>query len=637
MLTTGGALCATPSETMRPSMTPHKRVALILGLAVVASIAALAPAAAQSQQTFTFRGRGWGHGAGMSQWGARGLAEKGKTASQILKHYYSSTEVEKKTLPSSIRVGLLQERAEIWIEGDGRFDLHDRTGARRASGAAGERWRVVPDGTTLEVFKPGSSNPVFTSGVPVTVKWEQHDTLLELPQTGYRYKHGRIDVDINASTGKTRAIGIMPFEKYLYGLGEMPSSWHSEALEAQAVAGRTYALEKILRLGQGRSVCNCAVYATTADQAYVGVQHEVPRWVAAVDKTAGLVATYKDKPIQAFYSSSTGGFTENNENVFGGTAIAYLRGKCDPGDYFNGDNPHNAWTVTMDGLEVAERLQDAGHNVGTVQDIDYLAPRGVSGRVIGVKDADSGGVRVEGTLGNARLSGSTFRSIMGLKSNLIFHHITGSIRKKYDAMSCKPKFPSGGDFTWKDLNGTKRGLAQNFAEGRIYAYSSGAGAFWTSKGITAHYDYRRTKGHDLGMPTGDTTAITGGKMSAYERGRIYWSSKTAAHEVHGAVLSKYLSTGGHKKWGFPTTDELPATGGRKAHFQKARIYFSKANGAHPVYGGILARYVDLGGSGSKLGFPKSDEYGITGGRQQDFAHGYIKWNAETGKTSYKVT
>lgn len=617
-------------------MSHRSRTAVCLLVLTLAGTAMFAPASAQSG-AFTFRGRGWGHGAGMSQWGARGLAEKGLSATPILKHYYSKTQVEKKTLPSTIRVGLLQERAEIWIEGDGRFDLHDRGGTRRASGDTGERWRIVPDGTTLEVFGPGDTQPAFRSGVPVTVRWEQHDTLLKLPQTGYRYKNGRIDVDINTSTGKTRAIGIIPFEKYLYGLGEMPSSWHTEALEAQAIAGRTYALEKVQRLGQARRVCNCAVYATTADQAYVGVQHEVPKWVGAVDKTSGLVVTYKDKPIQAFYSSSSGGFTEHNENVFGGSALPYLRGKCDPGDYFGGSNPHNAWTVTMDRAEVSERLRDAGHNVGTVQDIDYLKPRGISGRVIGVKDADSGGVRVEGTLGDARLSGGTFRSIMGLKANLIFHHVIGAIRARYDDMTCKPGLPTGREFTWKDLDGTLRGKAQNFVSGRLYLNSRSSDVFYVSATMRKHHDYRRSKGHDLGMPTRDAISIAGGKASFFERGRIYWSSAHGAHEVHGAILSKYVASGGHKTWGFPTTDQLSAPGGASSRFTKARIYWSSKHGAHPVYGAILKQYLALGGGASKLGLPSSDEYGIKGGRRQDFADGYIKWNSTTGKTTYKVT
>jgi uncharacterized protein with LGFP repeats len=226
---------------------------------------------------------------------------------------------------------------------------------------------------------------------------------------------------------------------------------------------------------------------------------------------------------------------------------------------------------------------------------------------------------------------------MGLKSNLIFHHIIGAIRVRYDAMSCKPGLPSGGESTWKDLDGTARGKAQTFANGRLYLNADTSKVYFVTRVIMVHHDARRDVGHDLGMPTGDSISVTGGKVSSFENGRIYWSSKYSAREVHGAILAKYLATGGHKKWGFPTSDQLAAPGGASSRFQKARIYWSSAHGAHPVYGAILKKYLALGGGGSKLGLPISDEYGIKGGRRQDYEHGYIKWNSTTGKTTYKVT
>jgi uncharacterized protein with LGFP repeats len=291
----------------------------------------------------------------------------------------------------------------------------------------------------------------------------------------------------------------------------------------------------------------------------------------------------------------------------------------------------------MEDTEVAEKMSDAGRNVGLVSDIDYLKPRGVSGRLLSIKDANSGGVRVEGTLDDERLSGGTFRSILGLKSTLIHHHVSGSIRKRYDALRCKPGLPRGGDFTWKDLDKTPRGRAQNFIDGRLYANADTKKVYWSRGQILAHYDRTRARGVDLGLPKTDNLALDGGKAGYFERGRIYWSSKTGAHEVHGAILRKYLDSGGYKKWGFPTSDELRAPKGRWNKFQKARIYWSSKYGAHVVYGAILAKYVELDGASGKLGLPSSDEYKITGGRRQDFQHGYIKWNAETGKTSYKIS
>ena len=603
---------------------------LVLSLLVV-----LSPNSTAEAATRTYRGRGWGHGAGMSQWGARGLAHKGYTASQILKHYYTGISVQKKTLPSEIRVGLLQDRAEIYVEGDGAFGLYDSAGTKKASGKAGERWTIRPKGGKLEVLAPGASAPKFTSSSPVTVRYEATGTQVTLPQAGHTYKRGRIDIGINPSTGKTRAIAIVGFEQYLYGLGEMPASWHHEALEAQVIAARTYALEKVLRLGQSRPVCNCAVYGTTADQVYAGAEHEVARWVNAVDATAGLVATYGGNAIQAYYSSSSGGFTENNENVFGGTAIPYLRGVCDPGDYFGGDNPHGNWSVQIDDTTIQERLREGGHNTGPIRSISYPPPRGVSGRVIGVKDETHGGVRIDGTLDDARLSGSAFRSMLGLKSNLIGYNIAGGIRLRYDALMCKPKTPKSNEYSWKAVDGTVRGRAQDFAEGRLIFDKATTRVFYVQNAFLPTLDEARKDGLALDMPTADGTSITGGKLATFENGNIYVSTKYGGHVVYGAILKKYVATGGPKKWGMPTTDELSAPdGGRSQRFEKARIYWSPKYDARTVFGAILAKYLELGGASGKLGLPKSDEYDITTGRRQDFQGGYITWNAVTGTTSY---
>lgn len=625
-------------DVMLTPMRPHPSRRRLAAVALVGALAATGivalPTSAQAK-TFTFYGRAWGHGLGMSQWGARGLAEKGYSSSRILGTYYKGTKVESKSVPAEIRVGLLQERSDISVTGDGPFTLHDKNGVKKATGAEGQSWKIVPNstGSRLEVFK--SSAKIFSSPVPVTIRYPT-STRVKLPQTGYRYKRGRIDIDINSATKKARAIMMVNFEEYLYGLGEMPSSWHNEALKAQAIAGRTYALEKVQRLGQNRSVCNCGVYASTADQAYVGYEHEVERWTSAVKATKGQVVTYGGKPIQAFYSASSGGHTENNEYVFGGSAIPYLRGVCDPGDFNGGSNPHSNWTVQMSDAKVAERMQAAGYNVGPVQSISYPSPKGVSGRVRSVIDSNSGGVTVKGALGTARINGSKFRSMLSLKSDLIGNLIYGGIRKRYDALNCKPGIAKSNEYTWKNLDGSSNGRAQDFKKGRIF-YNPGKGVFWIFGGIGRAYDALRSRRVDLRLPINEEFGIAGGKAVYFQKGRIYWSSATGAHEVHGGILGKYLQPGGPAKWGFPVADEQSAPGGRLSRFQKARIYWTSKHGAHVVYGGILKRYLELGGASSDLGLPITDEFSTSYGRRSNFQHGYIKWDRNTGKTSYRVT
>jgi uncharacterized protein with LGFP repeats len=162
--------------------------------------------------------------------------------------------------------------------------------------------------------------------------------------------------------------------------------------------------------------------------------------------------------------------------------------------------------------------------------------------------------------------------------------------------------------------------------------------FYVRGALLERYDDAREDGQDLGLPTADGASITGGKVGRFERGNVYWSPTYGSRVVAGAILAKYLKSGGPSKWGFPTTDELPApSDGRSQRFAKARIYWSSKHGARVVFGAILARYRDLGGASGKLGMPTSDEYGISTGRRQDFGGGYITFNSSTGKTAYKLT
>ena len=187
---------------------------------------------------------------------------------------------------------------------------------------------------------------------------------------------------------------------YLYGLGEVPSSWPMSALKTQAIAARTYAFTKAAA-SQHRAVCDCALYASSYDQVYAGWDKEGgvdgDRWVAAVNQTEDQVVLNGAETIQAFYMSSSGGYTENNENVWGGTPIDYLRGVCDPGDYTS-ENPNAVWEQTFTPAQVTQHL---GLGIGTVTGFTNV-DRGVSGRIMSVT--------VIGANGQAAISGDALRS-----------------------------------------------------------------------------------------------------------------------------------------------------------------------------------------------------------------------------------
>jgi glucose/arabinose dehydrogenase/PKD repeat protein len=141
----------------------------------------------------------------------------------------------------------------------------------------------------------------------------------------------------------------------------------------------------------------------------------------------------------------------------------------------------------------------------------------------------------------------------------------------------------------------------------------------------------------LGSPTSREYDVRGGRARDFQRGRMYWSSSTGAKYVYSGIFKKYVATGAHATWGFPTTDEFSIAGGRASYFQKARIYWTRDTGAHEVHGGILSKYLALGGPAS-FGFPTTDETGASDGigRYNHFTGPRtIVWTSATGAYSLR--
>jgi len=123
-------------------------------------------------------------------------------------------------------------------------------------------------------------------------------------------------------TKTVQFVNDLPMDEYLLGLGEMPSSWGSngggEALKAQAVAGRTYALRKMMNTsGLGYDILD-----TTDDQNYVGIgkiyNSYGGNWSSAVAGTSKMVVTVNGNPVETYYSSSSGGYGLSSQEVWGG-------------------------------------------------------------------------------------------------------------------------------------------------------------------------------------------------------------------------------------------------------------------------------------------------------------------------------
>lgn len=127
------------------------------------------------------------------------------------------------------------------------------------------------------------------------------------------------------------AVNVISMEEYLFSVvpSEMPATWHLEALKAQAVAARTYAM---LMLSRGNSHVGFDVCNGVCCQVYRGAEWENDRSTYAVLATAGLAMFFNGELIEAVYSASSGGFTENSENVWV-EARPYLRSVSDPFEF----------------------------------------------------------------------------------------------------------------------------------------------------------------------------------------------------------------------------------------------------------------------------------------------------------------
>ncbi|GAW32603.1 SpoIID/LytB domain-containing protein [Carboxydocella sp. JDF658] len=207
-------------------------------------------------------------------------------------------------------------------------------------------------------------------------------------------------------------INVLPMEEYLYGVvpSEMPTSWHMEALKAQAVAARTYALRQI----KANPLAEYNVLPTDASQVYGGYDKERGSSSSAVDQTRGEVLVYNGQPIDAVFHSSNGGATENSEEVWSST-VAYLRGKVDPFDYNDWhyrSDPKN--TVTYDKAGLITQLNLKGYNFGDVTDliVDKLTTVGQRIQILRITGKDKNGNSLEVILKNADRVRTTF----GLKA-----------------------------------------------------------------------------------------------------------------------------------------------------------------------------------------------------------------------------
>jgi stage II sporulation protein D len=348
----------------------------------------LLPPMAQAASRVTVKGAGFGHGVGLSQYGAYGLAQKGESFDRILRRYYQGTQLS--NAPSRpVRV-LLQASARSV-----RF-----RGATRASGG-----KELSPSSTYTVRRAGAGQVSLRRGrkrigtflSPLRVNRPGHALrLMGRAINGVRsgtYR-GSLDLRPGAGGGVT-AVNSLGIDPYVRGVvaGEMPSSWDFDALRAQAVAARTYALSTRKSGGVFDQ------YPDTRSQIYLGVRGETGRSDSAVRDTANRILTYNDEPAVTYFFSSSGGRTENVELSFlGSEPKPWLKSVRDP---YDGISPRHRWRLRFSGGSFGARLGARG----PFRKIRVLE-RGKSPRIVRA--------RVYGSRGSRVLTGAQIRARLGL-------------------------------------------------------------------------------------------------------------------------------------------------------------------------------------------------------------------------------
>lgn len=231
--------------------------------------------------------------------------------------------------------------------------------------------------------------------------WRASQLLIEPTAGGYvyigdRWYRGRTKL-VKAGWGLT-AINQVDLEQYLASVlgGEMNRSWPQEALKAQAVAARSYALNKRQRQLKGAYDLG----SSTISQVYKGVVAESAETQGAIAATTGQVLTYQGQVIEAVFHSSSGGHTENVENIWM-RPLPYLRGVPD----YDQGTPVYQWVANFPVRELSRRIP----RVGTITSMTPLQTT-PHGRILTM--------RVAGDAGNRTISGDDLRKALNLRSTL---------------------------------------------------------------------------------------------------------------------------------------------------------------------------------------------------------------------------
>ena len=322
-----------------------RRILVICGLGLALGLSV--PATAGT--LFVIDGRGWGHGVGMSQYGAQGYAQSGWRYPRILAHYYRGTKL--RLLPGSdVRVLLLERRASVRIGSSKPFRIVDARGKKRTLKAGTRRFTAGR--------RKGLRFPlrVEAGASPLRLEGSAYRGMLRLHRVGDRLT----------------VVNQLPLNRYLRGVvpWEMPYYWHPEALKAQSVVARSYALATL------KPSTLFDLYADTRSQVYGGIAAEKISTNRAIAATGGRVLLWRGRVATTFYHSTSGGRTAPIDQVWPKAApVPYLISVPDPYDRIS---KHHRWgPLVLRPEELAQRVKAPGVR-------DLIVERTTSGRAAAV-------------------------------------------------------------------------------------------------------------------------------------------------------------------------------------------------------------------------------------------------------------
>ncbi|MBL0225667.1 MAG: SpoIID/LytB domain-containing protein [Geobacteraceae bacterium] len=278
----------------------------------------------------------------------------------------------------TIRVAILKNAPSVTVDGEGIIAIRENGSAVALSPPVLIRYgrnSVIVDGTAYRRLTFAGSSAVQVNGKPY-----------------------RGVAEVSPGEKGVLVVNELPLEEYLVGLinCEISSAWPMEAVKAQAVIARTYAIHK----KQARSTSFYHLESSVIDQVYEGCEIEDSRARRGVTDTAGEVLRYGDAVIQAFYHSNCGGRTEASEHVWG-RHLPYLTGvDC----RYCLSSPSSYWDQKIAVSELEERLKAAGYKVSGVTDI-RAGSRNSRGRLKNVM--------VISSRGESSLPGDQFRKAIG--------------------------------------------------------------------------------------------------------------------------------------------------------------------------------------------------------------------------------